>query len=214
MRGSEQRKSLNSGLSLSINYSLNYSPNCKLSCGGLTLIELLMTLLILAMLLSLGIPGMKHLAQQKASEVTIKRLHRAIEVARTSAITRNSIVTLCRSGDGAVCGGEWQQGVLVFSDYNGNRELELEDSLIRYFQFPEFSGQIFWRAFQNRQYLQITPLGSTRYQNGNFTVCPDNGGLQNAQQIILNRAGRVRYAMDVDGDGIREDSGGKPLKCS
>lgn len=181
---------------------------------GLTLLELLVTLFVLALLLNLSTPGMLHLVQQKASEVTIKRLHRAIEVARTSAITQNSLVTLCRSSDGTSCGGKWQQGVLVFVDQDGDRKLEPEDSLIRYFSFPEFSGEIYWRAFQNRQYLQITPIGSTRYQNGNFTVCPNSGSLHDAQQIILNRAGRVRYAIDADGDGIREDSGGKPLRCS
>lgn len=181
---------------------------------GLTLIELLVTLFVLALLLNLSTPGMLYLVRQKASEVTIKRLHLAIEVARTSAITQNSLVTLCRSSDGISCGGNWQQGVLVFADRDGDRKLEQEDNLVRYFDFPEFRGEIYWRAFQNRQYLQITPMGSTRYQNGNFTVCSRAGSLHNAQQIILNRAGRVRYATDSDGDGIREDSRGKPLRCS
>ena len=43
---------------------------------GLTLIELLVTLFVLALLQNLSTPGMLYLVQQKASEVTINCLHR------------------------------------------------------------------------------------------------------------------------------------------
>ena len=103
--------------------------------AGLTLIELLVTLFVLALLLNASTPCMLYLVQQKASDVTIKHLHRAIEVARTSAITQNALVTLCRSSNSIFCGGKWQQGILVFADQDDDRNLEREDKLIRYFPF-------------------------------------------------------------------------------
>lgn len=189
-------------------------PGCghKVS-SGLTLLELMLMLFILAILLGVAMPDFRDLVQHKRSDVSIRTLVTAIELARTSAIVNNSLVTLCRSKTGEECGGKWEDGVLLFVDYDGDRKIDGDERIIRYFTFPELEGRLYWRAFQNRQYLQITPQGFTRYQNGNFTFCPQTGDLRHARQIILNRSGRIRHAQDSDGDGIREDSRGKPLRC-
>ena len=180
---------------------------------GFTLLELLITLLMLSLLLLIALPDFRELIQQKQSDITVRTLTTAIELARTSAITDNKLTTLCRSSDGSECGGKWEDGILVFTDHNGNRKIDTEDRLVRYFPFPSSTGKLQWRAFQNRQYLQITPQGFTRYQNGNFTFCPHSKDLSLARQIILNRSARIRHAQDSDGDGIREDSQGRPIRC-
>ncbi|MEQ8314514.1 MAG: GspH/FimT family protein [Gammaproteobacteria bacterium] len=181
--------------------------------SGFTLLELLITLLMLSLLLGIALPDFHELVQQKQSDITIRTLTTALELARTSAITDNSLSTLCRSSDGSECGGNWEDGILVFTDHNGNRKIDTEDRLIRHFPSPGSTGKLYWRAFQNRQYLQFTPQGFTRYQNGNFTFCPHSKDLSLARQIILNRSARIRHAQDSDGDGIREDSRGRPIRC-
>ncbi len=180
---------------------------------GLTVIELLITLFILSLLTAIALPDFEEMLQQKRIDLTAKELRQAIEVARTAAITKNSIVTICRSKQGNSCSGQWQDGVLVFVDYNADRKLDVEDIPVRHFTFSQFKGDITWRAFQNRQYLQITALGFTNYQNGNFTLCPANGDLTQARQLIITRTARVRHAQDSNGDGIREDSRGRPVRC-
>ncbi len=181
--------------------------------AGLTLFELLFTLLLLSILLAVALPDFGDLISHKRSDSNIRTLITSLELARTSAIVDNSLVTLCRSANGESCGGRWKDGILVFTDPNGNRKVDLQDRIIRYVTFPYLHGNLRWRAFQNRQYLQITPQGFTRYQNGNFTFCPDSGDLRHARQLILNRTGRIRQAGDSNGDGIREDSRGRPIRC-
>ena len=181
---------------------------------GLTLLELLVCLFILSILLHSTAPSLGELVTRKRSEVSARQLELAIELARNAAVTRNLTVTLCRSDNGEDCGGAWHDGVLIFTDQNENRELDEEDSIVRYLMFYDYDGTITWRAFQNRQYLQITALGFTKYQNGNFTFCPRNKDTRFAQQLIINRTARVRHAQDKDGDGIREDSRGRPIRCS
>ncbi len=180
---------------------------------GLTLLELLFTLFLLSLLLGIALPDFTKLIEHKRADNNVRTLVTAIELARTSAIVDNSLVTLCRSRNGEECGGDWKNGILVFVDHDGDRDIDPEDRLVRFFTLPSLDGELYWRAFQNRQYLQITPQGFTRYQNGNFTFCPASGELQHARQLILNRTGRVRLAGDSDGDGIAEDSRGRPIRC-
>ena len=187
--------------------------NSSFAPAGLTLLELLVTLSILALLLSVALPGFSEIVEQKRIDISARQLQQSIELARTAAITKNGLVTLCRSRDGQTCGGRWQEGILIFVDYDGDRRIDDDDLVVRYVEFHEFDGSLTWRAFQNRQYLQITPLGFTNYQNGNFTLCPPNGDRRYARQLIITRTGRVRHAQDSDGDGIREDSRGRPLRC-
>ena len=52
-----------------------------------------------------------------------------------------------------------------------------------------------------------------RYQSGNFTLCPASRDARLAQQLVVNSTGRTRSAQDRNGDGIREDSSGNPLRC-
>lgn len=178
-----------------------------------TLLELVVTLAIVAVLVGLSAPDFASFAYRKRAELVLRQLNQAIELARLNAITSAAVVTLCRSSDGMTCGGNWRDGVLVFVDANADRQLREDQQALRYFDFVDPRGEIYWRAFQNRQYLQFNALGFTRNQNGNFTYCPDNGRLEFARQLIVNRAGRTRRSKDRDGDGIAEDSRGRPLRC-
>jgi len=180
---------------------------------GFTLLELLICLLLVAVLGAVSMPGLSAMIAHRRSDIVMRNLIDAIALARTSAITSGSLVTVCRSNNGSQCQGEWQDGILVFSDSNGDRLVNEDDVVRRYFSFPDTDGTLKWRAFQNRQYLQITSQGFTRFQNGNFTYCPANRKPELARQLILNRTARARFAIDSDGDGIREDSSGKPLTC-
>ncbi len=183
------------------------------SLTAYSLFELLFALAIVSILVGIAAPDFQGLVERTRSDRTIKLLERAIEMARIAAISSQQIVTLCRSRDGGECGGQWQDGVLIFRDGDGDREIDDDEILIRWVTFPGYEGQLRWRAFQNRQYLQFTPQGFTRYQNGNFTYCPADGDERHARQLIINRLARVRHAQDSDGDGIQEDSRGRPLRC-
>ena len=159
-------------------------------------------------------PNFRDLAQSISGDVTLRKLANAIQFGKSTAIVNNSSVTLCRSDDGFVCGGHWHDGVIVFTDSNRNREIDGEDILFRHIVFPDSSGSIRFRAFQNKQYLQLTSMGTTHAQNGNFTYCPLTDDAKFTRQLIVNRTARLRFAQDSDADGIREDSRGRPLDCS
>jgi len=176
------------------------------------MIELLVVVAICSVTLGLAAPPLNKFLIKNRVSANVSVLGRVITVARTSALYLNQVVTLCRSNNQKKCQGKWQNGIILFTDDNKDRIVNNNDRiLVTIDSFPE-GDTIFWRAFQNKQYLQMTPRGYTRYQNGTFTYCPKEG-LKYARAIILNATGRVRYTTDADGDGINEGANGKPLRC-
>ncbi len=179
---------------------------------GVTLLELIIVMSIIAISITLATPSMKAFTVKNRITAQVNTLAHAIRMARESAIMKNNVVTLCRSDNKLQCGGKWHDGMILFVDQNKDHQFNGSDTLITEFgQFPE-GDIIFWRSFQNRQYLQMSQRGTTRYQNGTFTYCPKEG-LEYARGIIINAAGRVRFSKDKDGDGIDEGADRRPLRC-
>ena len=188
------------------------TPKHKLHVG-LTLIEAIFTIAILGILASLAVPNLGYLLVQRQGSLALQRLAHGIFLARSAAARSGDVAVLCPSIDGTSCGGLWHQGVLVFLDGNDNQTPDPQEQRITRIQYEKLPGKITWRAFQRKPFLQITPVGFTRYQNGNFTWCDDNRTSFSARQLVINRTGRVRYARDTDGDGLREGTNGKPIAC-
>lgn len=181
--------------------------------AGMTLLELVLAIALLSILVAATAPSLSGIIEQRRGDEVIGVLRDAIELGRATAISSGGLATICRSGNGVSCGGRWEEGMIVFIDADGDRRPDAPGALVRAFRFPTPNGTIRWRSFGNRQYLQMTPLGFTRNQNGNFTWCPADGDNSNARQLIVNAAGRLREAADSDGDGVREGSNGRPINC-
>lgn len=89
----------------------------------------------------------------------------------------------------------------------------MTNSEILYHHHWELNGTLTWQGFSGRQDLLIDERGMMRYQNGSFTYCANDQDMTKAQQLIVNSAGRTRFAKDSDQDGIRESSNGNPIIC-
>ncbi len=184
------------------------------SLQGFTLLELLFTVLIMSLLMTLGVPQLSLFIDQNEASALQKTLIQHIAIAKSSAANSGRIVTLCPSTAYLECEGSWTQGSMVFIDRNSNRKVDLDDSVIRIRKDDLRLGELEWRAFGRRKYLQFSPMGFLLHQSGNFTYCHHDGNATLARQLIVNGTGRVRIAIDSDGDSIREGSNGKPIACA
>ncbi len=180
---------------------------------GFTLIELLIVVSITAIMLGFAFPSFVNMMERNRTAVSVNWLIGSIMFTRHAAIIKRTTVTLCPSVDGSSCGGKWHDGTIAFTDYNQDAEINGKDRLLQQFSSPTNGSTITWRAFRNRQYLQMTQMGFTNYQNGNFVYCSKSQDPRYSRQIILNVQGRPRLARDRDGDGIVEDRRGRLLRC-
>ena len=181
---------------------------------GFTLIELMLTLAVAALLLAMAAPSFNRLVANHRGAAAMNQMAGAVNFARSLAITQGGVVTLC-PGRSTECLGrdQWHRGALIFVDQNRNGILDGNERVTRALPALEPGERIYWRSFRNRTYLQFHARGYTRWQNGNFLYCPPDGDPRLARMAIINPPGRLRSARDRDGDGVVEDASGRPLAC-
>jgi len=83
--------------------------------GGLTMIELLMTMVILGVIVAFAVPNFNDAVLGARLNAQAGNLLASMQIARSEAIKRNSTVTVCTSTDGTSCAGSgsWEQGWIV-----------------------------------------------------------------------------------------------------
>ncbi len=164
---------------------------------GITLIETLVVLLIIAMLAMIATGfGQSLLLQQRATKVA-QQLRNGLNLARQSALGQGSYATLCPSQQGNRCQGSWAEGQLVFLDENGDGELNNNDRPLHHFPALQAGDTLRWSAFPaGKDYVTLTPAGLTKDQNGSFYYCPASPEKRYALRIIVNKIGRVRVRQE------------------
>jgi len=171
--------------------------------GGYTLYELLMTLGLVAVLMSVGLPSLGALAADKRLRVEVDALFHAIYLARTESIARRRVVSICPSLDGRYCDPayDWSGGWIVFVNKGLRKSLERADDevLLRHHQVGETS-----RITSNRKgfSLRSTELRAT---NGTLVFC-DRAGRTESRAMVVSYTGRPRVT--------RKDSGGELYDCA
>ncbi len=90
----------------------------QLWCRGFTLIELMVTLAVLAIVVAMAAPSFNSMIANNRSSGMATELTAALNFARSEAIKRVKPVSICPSSDGVACltGADWPKGWLVFVD--------------------------------------------------------------------------------------------------
>lgn len=84
--------------------------------AGFSLIELMMTIAILAILLTLAAPSFQRLIATNRMAGSANELLGSMQLGRNEALKRRIPVSLCPSTDGVACGGNWADGWIVTVD--------------------------------------------------------------------------------------------------
>ena len=87
---------------------------------GFTLVELLITIVVVSILLAMGAPAFKDFIKNNRVTAQTNDLVSAIQLARSEALKRGTNAVVCASSDQSTCTGKdtWAEGWIVFSDYD------------------------------------------------------------------------------------------------
>jgi len=158
---------------------------------GFTMLELMITLSIAAILAATAVPSFQSLMTQSQLTTQTNELVGSLHYARSEAVKRGMRVTVCTSSDGLECknGSGWQNGWLIFSDGGTAGEIDGGDEVLRVFPPSQRVALTVSSNFSN----SISYLASGRSRgngnllgNGSFTLC--SHGKKN--EILIASAGR------------------------
>ncbi|ODS24880.1 hypothetical protein AB835_01040 [Candidatus Endobugula sertula] len=113
---------------------ITYFTRFRWISSGFTLVELLVTIAIAAILLTIAVPSFTRLISSSNTDSAVNRLGRSFAYARSEAVTRAENVVVCTSSDGATCSGNWGNGWITYVDADddnvfdaGEERLKVED---------------------------------------------------------------------------------------
>ena len=181
------------------------------SSKGLTLVELLVVISLLALLATKAVPSFNELIQNSQRTAVISELRQFLALARRHSVMTGQIVTVCPTEPDGKCGRNWNGPVSMFAD-PGNQRTLLQGTKVNAVLPPPKFGNFIVRSL-SRSYFQFRPDGFIYSDLGNITWCPDSGEASLAGQLIISRSGRIRTATDSNGDGVVDDAKGKPVRC-
>ncbi|HSW13318.1 MAG TPA: GspH/FimT family pseudopilin [Solimonas sp.] len=114
---------------------------------GFSLIELMVTVGIAAIVAMVTVPGLQSLVQNNRTATQVNALVSALMYARNEAVTRGGRVSICTSSDGYTCSDtdSWSGGWIVFSDTAGARGIVdplTSDQVLQVFEALDGGSQL------------------------------------------------------------------------
>ncbi|PKO39027.1 MAG: hypothetical protein CVU33_06565 [Betaproteobacteria bacterium HGW-Betaproteobacteria-6] len=178
-------------------------PKPSIRQSGLTLVELMVTLAVLAILLSIAVPSFQSAIATSQLTSSTNDLIATLAQARMEALRQGKRVTVCISSNGTQCAtsGTWQQGWITFTDTTrsgttanvDNGEAILHSNGAR-------QGDISVAGSGNTaQYISFGPEGrswtmSGAAQTGTIRVCSTSSHLSDASRardLTLVASGKI-----------------------
>lgn len=171
--------------------------------SGFTLLELMITISVAAVLISIGVPGMQDFMRNNRRAAEVNNLVAALQIARSEAVAQNRRVEICASANLTSCAGStsWETGWIVHVDADGDNVVDA-DEILRAESGPD--AMTLRAAFQRLQYrpngrIQTFDAAGT---SGDFTFC-DARGAGKARVVQLDISGRPSISTErLDGSAV------------
>lgn len=156
---------------------------------GLSLIELLVTVSVVSILLSVGLPSLGRMIDKNRTETATYDLLTAIQTTRALAVTKHQRAVLKAKG-------EWHQGWELFIDTNDNGMRDQDETLVSE-QSPQdvtiksTSQKMKIISFINTgESRQVSGSSGGSFLAGTLTICSNRSFA--GYKLILARGGRTR----------------------
>jgi type IV fimbrial biogenesis protein FimT len=175
---------------------------------GFTLIELMVTLSIATIMLTIAVPNFIDFISNSRMASQANDLVLALTYAKSEAVKRNLTVSVQKNADtGTACSGTgtgWSNGWTVFIDSDSDGVVDVSEEVLQV--WPALTGGN-TLCFNNGSWVRYRNTGVVAdASQGTFRVC-DTRGRTEARGVVVSPQGRVRRTTDGNGDSI-EDVGG------
>ncbi|MGH8548518.1 MAG: GspH/FimT family pseudopilin [Methylococcales bacterium] len=179
--------------------------NNKGQFTGFTLVELMITLLLAAIVLSYGVPLFRNLILNNRQAAHMNNILTSLMLARSEALKRHNRVTVCKSAATSSCSnaGGWEQGWIVFDDPNNPGVVDTGETVIR--AYAGFVNDATLRGSAGiRNSLTYELTGFTALAaNEKLVYCDSRvpifaNDAANSRVLVLNPTGRAKVVAGND----------------
>jgi type IV fimbrial biogenesis protein FimT len=163
--------------------------------SGYTLLELTVTVGLVAIIFAIAIPSMTTFNQNDRLTTNINTLIGHLAYARSEAVKRSVQVAVCASNDGATCSGGWSDGWIVFIDADSDDSFTAGEEIIRAHQDLGASNTLSATGigtqiiYDDRGFVTTASVGSLQ-------LCDNRSG-NYGKTIRITTTGRVRLEPDT-----------------
>ncbi|MBL4631495.1 MAG: GspH/FimT family pseudopilin [Paraglaciecola sp.] len=176
---------------------------------GVTLIELMVTVSIVAIILTSVAPSIQSILIKNRIVAEINELSSLIQYARHQAIDEQTPIIICPSTDYKNCITDWNAPKIVFldSDGNGKRDEATEELLVASSAIADshvMTGPALTLQFEDTGEANMTT---------EILLCHKDKYAGYARSLSVTLQGRVKMSSDSDNNGVNENAAGIPLSC-
>jgi len=180
--------------------------------AGLTLIEVLIAIVILAVLATLAAPSFVDFNKKNRLEALQNRISAALIMARTEAANRGTNMFVCPSIDGLNCAGDankWANGWIVTSDTDSTA-----NQAVYSYQTQDTSYPV--TVVPSTESIEFDSKGYNVSASAFLVkICAPNSTAGQVRAVAVQRSGQVFRSRDGDNDGVHNDpaNGTANLTC-
>ncbi len=114
---------------------MNPRSQSRKHARGVTLIEMVIVLVIIAVLAAVALPNFRESMQSSRISSMNHEFISSVNLVRSEAIKANRGAVMCASTDGNACNaGVWNDGWIVWVDQNANGVRDINDTVVRHQQ--------------------------------------------------------------------------------
>jgi type IV fimbrial biogenesis protein FimT len=175
---------------------------------GVTLIELMITVSIVAIILAFVSPSIQSILINNKIVAEINETSSLIQYARHHAIDEQAQVVVCPSKDYSACSSDWNDPKIVFIDDDNNAiRGATEDLLVT---TGATSGTSLMTNSTN--IIMFAGTGEVNLAT-EILLCHKDGKAEYARSLSVSLQGRVKMSTDSDRNGVNENAAGTELLC-
>lgn len=184
-------------------------PKAFVKQKGLTLLEMLVAVAVLAIILTTVAPSIQSVLIKNRITSDINNLSAVVQRARFTAVDEQASVVLCPTENYTACTSSWKKAKMVFVDKNGNGSRDNSEALI-VASDPLNSANAIYGVTGSLIFDEQGAIDTA----ATITLCPKDNDADYASALLLSLYGRISIAVDSDDDGEKEDLDGNALSCS
>ena len=170
---------------------------------GYSLYELLITFMLTALVITLGLPSFSGTVARSRISTEINALFHATHLARKESVMRRQVVSICPSSDGLDCEPslDWSNGWLMFANHDRDEppRVDADEPVLHMHRVPDTV-----KITANRRGFTLRAT-QKRATNGTFVVC-DRKGRAPPKALVISYTGRPRVTF--------KNSKNRPYACA